>query len=109
MNEITVEGLIYHGPGGCPICSGALHVYDCEISLMELNQEGIPIDEETEIRCNAICGTCGHKLEMVRWEGGYIPYGESALTIKQMQRRDESRDRVKRMNEKGKEKNPFTF
>lgn len=105
--ETLIEPMIYHGPGGCPICSGPIYVADSEISVMRLNPDGTPTEEETNVRCVGICSHCGHRLRMVRWGGIYIPYGEAALIIRNGELRAEAKKRVERLNKEGKEKNPF--
>ncbi len=74
--EILIEPIIYHGHGGCPKCCGPLSVLDSELNMMDLNQDGTPISIETSVKCRAICKHCGHTLDMIRWEGGYVPYDE---------------------------------
>lgn len=105
-DEMLTEALIIHGPGGCPKCSGALFVADSELSLMELNQDGIPISEETVVKCEAACSHCGHKLPMIRWNGGYIPFSRSSFILKTMERDDEAKARVSQLNSRA-ESNPF--
>ena len=97
-DEILIEALIVHGPGGCPECGSSLFVADSELTLMELNQEGIPISEETTVRCEAACSHCGHRQKMVRWDGGYIPFSRSSLILKIMQRKDERNSRIEQLN-----------
>ena len=104
--ELEIEALIYHGPGGCPKCGGQLIVADSEITLMELDQEGIPISEETSVKCRAVCRDCGHRLKMVRWDGGYIPYTNSSLTMKVMEQKELFKQRVQELNKNSKS-NPF--
>lgn len=103
-NEILIDGLIYHGPGGCPKCGGPLVVVDSELTFMELNTDGIPISEETSIRCNAACLHCKERQEMVRWQGGYIPFSRTSLLLKELQFKDEIKDRMEKIKEKN---NPF--
>lgn len=107
--DSLIEPMIFHGPGGCPICSGPLCVADSEITLMELNPEGVPISEETSIRCKAVCMHCGNTIPMARWGGQYIPYGRSALIIKNGELRAEAEERVRKINEQAKGKNPFAI
>lgn len=107
--DTLLEPMIFHGPGECPICSGPLCVADSEITLMELNPEGKPISEETTIRCKAVCMHCGNAIPMVRWGGQYIPYGRSALIIKNGELRAEAAERVRRINDNAKGKNPFAI
>ena len=97
-DEIFTEALTVYGPGGCPKCGNSLFVADSELSLMELNKEGIPISEETTVRCEAACSNCGYKQKMVRWDGGYIPFSRSSLILKIMQRKDERNSRIAQLN-----------
>lgn len=92
--EILIDPFIYHGPGGCPECCGPLSVLDSELNLIELNNEGQPISVETSIRCRAICKHCGHTLEMVRWNGGYIPYNERDLQSRIIEQQEINRARM---------------
>lgn len=107
--DTLLEPMIFHGPGGCPRCSGPLCVADSEITLMELNPDGVPISEETNIRCKAVCMHCGNTIQMARWGGQYIPYGRSALIIKNGELKAEAEERVRKINEKAKGKNPFAL
>lgn len=97
-NEILIEPMIFHGPGGCPKCGGPLVVADSEITLMELDTNGIPISDETSVRCEAACLHCGERVKMVRWKMGYIPYTRSSLILKKMQMLDEIKKRVDNEN-----------
>lgn len=106
-DEILIEALIVHGAGGCPECGGSLFVADSELSLMELNQDGTPISEETVVRCEAACSHCGHKQKMIRWDGGYIPFSRSSFILKSMQRKDEMNSRIAQLNSRV-EGNPFS-
>lgn len=105
--ELLIEPMIIHGPGCCPKCGGTLFVADSELTLMELNKEGIPITEETTVRCKAACVDCGYEQRMIRWDGGYIPFSRSSLIMKIMQRKDERRARINELNSKAKTANPF--
>ena len=111
-NELIVEGMIIHGPGGCPECGSPIWVADSELTLMELNMDGIPISEDTTIQCRGVCSHCGRKINMVRWKGGYIPYTPTSLMLKELEARDEFNDRVKETNriaEKRLGSNPFAI
>lgn len=106
--ELMIEGFIYHGPGNCPECGRPLVVVDSELTVLELNTEGIPIDSGTTfIRAKAKCVNCHNTIPMMRWKGGYVPYTESSRTLKLMELRDEARHRIAELNKKGKETNPF--
>lgn len=105
--EILIEPLIYHGHGGCPICCGPLSVLDSEMSMIDLNQEGMPISIETSIKCRAICKHCGHKLEMVRWEGGYIPYDEKSYQSRLIEKKE--RNKAKMQENRCTIGNPLAF
>ncbi|MCM1235483.1 MAG: hypothetical protein NC489_35740 [Ruminococcus flavefaciens] len=80
--EITYDGFEYYGPGCCPLCSGPLFVADSEVTLMELNQDGQPISEETAVRCRGKCSRCGHEVPMMRWQGNYVPYSKPSFLLK---------------------------
>lgn len=108
-NEITIEPMIFHGPGGCPLCSGPLVVVDSELTMMELNSDGIPTSEETLIRCEAACLHCNNRVNMIRWKGGYIPYSDSSLIIKKEQLKYELEQRVKECNSSSNKENPFAL
>lgn len=111
MPETLVDPLIYIGPGGCPECGTNLIVADTEISVMQLNNEGIPISEETSNRIRAVCPNCGNKVNMVRWKGGYIPYSYTSYFVKLMEAKYEAEDRVKALNSKKnrEEENPLSI
>lgn len=96
--EILTEPMIFHGAGGCPHCCGPLAVADSELTLMELNQDGQPISEETRIKCVGVCLHCGNKIRMTRWKGGYVPYSELSEKIRQYQLIDEAKRRVDELN-----------
>lgn len=106
--ELETEAFIYHGPGGCPKCGGQLIVADSEITLMELNQDGIPISEETNVKCRAVCRDCGHRMNMVRWNGGYIPYSTTSLLMKIMEQKELNKQRISSLNKNAKS-NPFEY
>lgn len=106
-NEIITEAMIYHGPGCCHKCGGPLTVVDTEMSIMELNQDGHPITEETIMRIRAACTHCGEKYNMMRWNGTYIPYSESSRIIRCAQLYDEIQDRIHHNNTN--EKNPLAL
>ena len=90
--EPLIEPIIYHGPGGCPKCSGPITVADSELTLMELNQDGDPISSETTVRCMGCCMHCGTKIPMMRFKGSYIPYNETSRIIRTMEFKDENFD-----------------
>ncbi len=107
VNEITREAMIFYGPGGCPKCGDLLTVVDHEISIMELNREGHPLTEETIIRIRACCPKCGHKQDMMRWNGMYIPYSEMSEMIKIGELKAAVEKRNLELNKQTKGKNPF--
>lgn len=108
--EILIQPMDFHGPGDCPKCYGPLTVIDSELTMMSLNTDGIPLDEETTIiRCEGVCPQCGTRLPMMRWKGGYIPFSEIGYLIKRMELEDEANRRVEEMNSKSKGKNPFAL
>ena len=77
-SEITFDAMEFYGPGSCPNCGVSLYVADSEITLMELNKNGIPISEETVINCRAVCPKCSSIIPMMRHKGGYIPQNRDA-------------------------------
>ena len=99
-NELIVEGMIIHGPGGCPECGSPIWVADSELTLMELNMDGIPISEDTTIQCRGVCSHCGRKINMVRWKGGYIPYSHCNLVHLMIQEEQKKEERIKALNSK---------
>ena len=112
MKEPLSEPMIFYGPGSCPKCYTNLWVADAEITLMEVDSNGIPKSEETVNKVTAYCPNCGHKQLMVRWKGGYIPYTPTSLMLKELEARDEFNDRVKETNriaEKHLGSNPFAI
>ena len=109
VNEITTEAMIYHGPGGCPKCGSLLTVIDSEMTIMDLNQEGHPTSEETIFKAKACCPNCGHKQEMMRWQGRYIPYSENVHRIKLGDALYNIRQRSRMLDEQSKGENPFAI
>lgn len=104
--EFLTEGIIFYGPGCCPICFTQLYVVDSELTLMEVNSEGHPVSEDTTIRCEGVCPKCGYKQKMVRWNGGYVPYGVASSIIREMEFKDYCKKRLDELRENG-DKNPF--
>ena len=103
--EIKLEPIEFYGPGGCPFCSATLYVADSELTLMELNRDGIPISESTTITCKAVCPNCGEKIQMMRHNGGYVPYSQDADIWLEIQRKERA---IERLNElKNSVKNPL--
>lgn len=103
--EIKLEPIEFYGPGGCPFCSATLYVADSELTLMEVNRDGIPISESTTITCKAVCPNCGEKIQMMRHKGGYIPYSQDAEIWKDIQRKEQAEERLKML--KSGAKNPL--
>lgn len=113
MKEPLAEGMTFYGPGGCPKCHTNLWVADAEITLMELNSEGIPTNEETVNKVNAYCPECGHKQVMIRWKGGYIPYDYFAYMQLLIEEEHEKEKRIAALNsrklDKEFEENPLSL
>lgn len=109
IKEPLIEPMIYHGPGGCPKCSGPITVADSELTIMDLNQDGDPISSETTIRCMGCCMHCGNKIPMMRFKGSYIPYSESSKIIRTMEFKDEMAQRIAEVNKNSNGKNPFAI
>lgn len=93
--ENPTEGFMYYGPGTCIECGGQLAVIDSEFTVMNLDQEGTPIDIETIVKVKGACTRCGIAYKMMRWKGGYIPYDEQSYLLKRYNARCEIEDRVK--------------
>ena len=109
VEEITKEAMIYHGPGGCCNCGDLLTVIDHEMTIMELNRDGHPLTEETILRVKAICPKCGHKQDMMRHNGTYIPYSKSNEIFKIFHIKEEAKKRLSLLNNKAREENPFSI
>lgn len=107
--EILTEAMIYHGPGGCPKCGNLLTVVDHEMTIMNLNQEGHPTSEETMFHAKACCPNCGHKQDMMRWHGIYIPYSRSSRILKYYEAYDNIKERCAKRDLELREKNPFAI
>lgn len=107
VEEIMQEAMIFHGPGGCPNCGDLLTVIDHEMTIMELNREGHPLTEETVIRVRACCRKCGHKQDMMRWNGTYIPYSEMSKMIRIGELKASAEKRNSELRKQTKGKNPF--
>lgn len=94
--EPIIEPFIQYGYGTCPECGGGLVLADSELTLMELDKNGIPINyEETVVRCKARCVDCGFQQSMIRWEDGYIPDRKRLLMIKKFEVLGRIHDRCK--------------
>ena len=100
MKEPLSEPMIFYGPGSCPKCYTNLWVADAEITLMEVDSNGIPKSEETVNKVTAYCPNCGHKQLMVRWKGGYIPYSHCNLIHLMIQEEQKKEERIKALNSK---------
>lgn len=98
--EIKLEPIDFYGPGGCPLCSATLYVADSELTLMELNRDGIPISESTTISCKAVCPNCRNRIEMMRYNGAYVPYSKEAEIWGKIQRNELVKARLKELNSK---------
>jgi len=96
--EIQIEPIEIYGAGGCPNCSSTLYVADSELTLMEVNRDGIPISETTTITCKAICPNCGTRIPMMRYNGAYVPYSIDAEIWNEIQRKDRAEARLKQLN-----------
>lgn len=105
--ELLVEPMIFFGEGECVKCSGPIAVVDSEITMMELNKSGIPINDETIMRCEGVCLNCGTRYEMMRWKGGYIKCNSVIKSLKLLELKDEARERVNKMNSDSQGRNPF--
>lgn len=77
-----IDPIIFFKPGQCPYCSGILMVVDSEISCMLLGSDGMPIKEETRIRCIGTCQSCGKSLPMMRYKYGYVRESKSFWLFK---------------------------
>ena len=95
--EIKLEPIEFYGPGGCPFCFTTLYVADSELTLMEVNRDGIPISENTTITCKAICPNCGKKIEMMRHNGSYIPFNRDVEIWNEIQRKERAETRLKKL------------
>lgn len=105
--EIKLEAIEFYGPGGCPHCSATLYVADSELTLMEVNRDGIPISESTTITCKAVCPNCGEKFEMMRHNGGYIPYSRDSEIWNEIQHKERAQARLKELISET--KNPLAY
>lgn len=101
MNE---EGLIspitFFKPGQCPYCSGVLMVVDSETTCMILGDDGMPIKEDTMIRCEGVCQGCGEHFQMMRHGFGYRVESRSFKLFSKF-------DRQKKLQHTDVKDNPF--
>lgn len=112
MKEPLSDVMTFFGPGGCPKCHSNLWVADAEITLMELNSEGIPESEETKNKVTAYCPNCGHKQLMIRWKGTYIPYDHFAYMQLLFEEEFNNKKRVLALNsnrKRIKDENPLSL
>lgn len=96
--EIKLEPIEFYGPGGCPFCSTTLYVADSELTLMEVNRDGVPISESTTINCKAVCPNCGKKFQMMRRNGAYVPYSKDAEIWNEIQFKEQAAARLNKLN-----------
>lgn len=61
-----IQPMIFFGEGQCTECGGPLTVVDMETVFLELNQDAVPISEDTIIKCEAVCMHCGKRYPMMR-------------------------------------------
>lgn len=108
-DEILVDGMIFHGPGGCPKCGMPLIAADVETTIFELNTDGNIINDETSIEVGGICSKCGHRVPMVRWQGGYIPYSPTSYALKVLEANDKILERVTKLNSDAAYNNPIAI
>jgi hypothetical protein len=92
--ELMLDGMVLHGPGECPECHMPIIVADVETTVMDLNSDGIPINEETSYRCSGICSRCGKRINVMRWKGGYVPYSKASRLFKIYQLQEEKNKRL---------------
>lgn len=84
-----IDPIIFFKPGQCPYCSGVLMVVDSEISCLLLGSDGMPIREETMIRCEGTCQSCGKIFPMMRDGFGYR---KKSLSYRLFQKFDHKRN-----------------
>lgn len=107
--ELCIEPMIFHKPGECPDCFGPLVVADSELTFMEIDQDGNPINEDTSVTCFAACLHCGKRIPMMRWKGSYIPYSEKGRRYKLAEFAYEIEKRKKELNKNSNGVNPFAI
>ena len=106
--ELLYEPMEFFDPGTCPDCGGPIVVIDSDISVLKLRPNGVPYSVETLNRVKAACIKCGNKLNMMRWNGAYIPYSESSRILKIMEFNDKLKDRIGLQNDEN-NKNPLSL
>lgn len=107
MDEILIEPIEFIPPGRCIECGGHLVVLDTEMSLMELNDDGVPLNEETTVKCRGVCTKCGKKYNMARIGTGYISY-TNPIILKQLMIEQTARN-FRRLQESRITKNPLAY
>lgn len=76
MNDL-INPLMECNIGHCPHCGNPLLLVDSEMTYMELNEEGVPIDcEVSYTRVEGVCYTCGAKIPYKRAGMKYVPYNK---------------------------------
>lgn len=93
----------------CRECGGTFYVCDTEMTCMELSDRGIPITEDTTMKCKGICLKCGKKVDMFRWQGKYLPYYKSLYNDLVARKNYEIKKRVESLNASYDPKNPFVI
>lgn len=109
MDEISLlEPIEFIGFGKCLDCGGSIYVMDSEMTFMQVNNDGIPVTEETKLNVKGICSQCGKTSVMMRWNGGYVPYSRTAYIIRTTEKKIQIRERLEKLNGKTKdESNPL--
>lgn len=103
-NEISLqEPIEFISFGRCIDCGGPIYVMDSEMTFMQVNNDGIPVTEETKLNIKSVCSKCGRTAVMMRWNGGYVPYSRTAYIIRTTEKRLQIKDRLEKLNAKEKD------
>lgn len=111
-NEIhLITPIEFIGYGLCIDCGHPIYVMDSEMTFMQVNDDGIPITEETKLNVKGVCSHCGKVIPMMRWDGGYVPYSREAYIIRNTEKKIQIQERLEKLNKEsnGKTYNPLAI
>ena len=75
MSKDLINPLVECTIADCPHCGSPLLLVDSEMTYMELDSQGFPIDAEvTYNRVEGLCYNCGNSYPYIRSGMRYVPY-----------------------------------
>lgn len=74
MKENLIEPIETIGYNRCPKCRNLMFIADSEMSYIQIDKEGYPINQQTEYyRCQAVCAKCQSAYDMINVGMRYRP------------------------------------